>query len=99
MTVDGCIHTFEVLASRVMPEHFSRLERAIERPLPATQLVGFKTASCAALQAVGREGDFPGCYVFLDAGKPVYVGISRGVVKRLVQHLNYDSHYSASLVS
>lgn len=42
--------------------------------------------------------DFPGCYVFLDAGKPVYVGISRGVVKRLVQHLNYDSHYSASLV-
>lgn len=26
------------------------------------------------------------------------MGISRGVLKRLVQHLNFDSHYSASLV-
>lgn len=27
-----------------------------------------------------------------------YVGISRSLVNRLVQHLNFDSHYSASLV-
>ena len=36
--------------------------------------------------------------MFIDDETPIYVGISRGVVKRLVQHLNYDSHYSASLV-
>lgn len=36
--------------------------------------------------------------MFIDGDKPVYVGISRSVIKRLVQHLNYDSHYSASLV-
>ena len=34
----------------------------------------------------------------IDNCQPVYVGISRGVIKRLIQHLNYDSHYSASLV-
>jgi hypothetical protein len=67
-------------------------------PLAAERLVGFKSATREALARVGQSADFPGCYAFLDAGKPVYVGISRGVVKRLIQHLNYDSHYSASLV-
>jgi hypothetical protein len=42
--------------------------------------------------------DFPGCYVFIDGARAVYVGISRTVLKRLVQHLNFDSHYSASLI-
>jgi len=66
--------------------------------MPANRLVGFGSASKAALSVVGREVDFPGCYVFIDAVRPVYVGISRGVVKRLVQHLNSNTHYSASLV-
>src|SRR5207237_2484966 len=59
---------------------------------------GFKSVTRESLKRIGKAADFPGCYVFLDAGKPVYVGISRSVIKRLVQHLNYDSHYSASLV-
>jgi predicted GIY-YIG superfamily endonuclease len=36
--------------------------------------------------------------VFINQATPVYVGISRNVVKRLVQHLNFNSHYSANLV-
>ena len=98
MPIDNCVHSFESLTTSILPQHFSRLEEAMRKPLAAEQLVGFKSAAREALARVGRSVDFPGCYVFLDAGKPVYVGISRGVVKRLVQHLNYDSHYSASLV-
>lgn len=74
------------------------MEQAIASPIPATTFVGFKSASKAALATVGRTVDFPGCYAFMDEGKPVYVGISRGVVKRLVQHLNFESHFTASLV-
>jgi hypothetical protein len=81
-----------------LPQHFSRLEEAMRTPLAAENLVGFKTVTRVALERAGKSRDFAGCYVFLDGGKAVYVGISRGVIKRLIQHLNYDSHYSASLV-
>jgi hypothetical protein len=97
MPIDNCTHTFEALASTVLPSHLEKLEAALKNPMPASTFVGFKSASKVALSKVGRSTDFPGCYVFSDQGKPVYVGISRGVVKRLVQHLNFESHYTASL--
>ena len=98
MPIDDCAYSFEELAKSVLPQHFSGLQEAMRTPLAAERLVGFKSATRKALTRVGKSVDFPGCYVFIDAGKPVYVGISRGVIKRLVQHLNHDSHYSASLV-
>ena len=66
--------------------------------MDATDLVGFKSPTKELLSRLKRTTDFPGCYVFIDGSTPIYVGISRGVIKRLVQHLNYDSHYSASLI-
>lgn len=98
MPIDNCPHTFAELAGKVLPEHLERLMGALRHPIPAATFVGFKSASREALSKVRREIDFPGCYVFVDQTKPVYVGISRGVVKRLVQHLNFESHYAASLV-
>lgn len=98
MPIDNCVHDFEELSQSVLPQHFLRLEEAMRTPLAAERLVGFKSATREVLKRVGKPVDFPGCYVFFDSGKPVYVGISRSVVKRLTQHLNYDSHYSASLV-
>jgi hypothetical protein len=98
VTIDKCEHSFEELAASILPQHFSRLQLAMRTPVAAERLVGFRSAGRGALAAVGKSADFPGCYVFLAAEKSVYVGISRNVVKRLVQHLNFDSHYSASLV-
>jgi len=98
MPIDNCVHTFEELTTSVLPSHFKRLEAAIQSPIPAENLVGFTSATKELLSRLNRTTDFPGCYVFIDGEKPIYVGISRGVIKRLVQHLNYDSHYSASLI-
>lgn len=98
MTIDNCQYSFDELASQVLPNHFERLRLSIAAPLPATMFKGYKTASRELLARVGRKSDFPGCYVFIDREEPIYVGISRTVVKRLTQHLNQDSHYSASLV-
>jgi hypothetical protein len=98
MPIHNCVHTFEELATSVLPSHFKRLEAAIQLPMAAEHFVGFKSVTRQLLSRVNRKNDFPGCYVFIDGEKPVYVGISRSVIKRLVQHLNYDSHYSASLV-
>ena len=96
MPVDNCPHTFEELAQSVLPAHLKRLQAAT--PLLASELVGFRSASKAALARLSRPADFPGCYVFLEEGRPFYVGISRTVVKRLIQHLNFESHFTASLV-
>lgn len=98
MPIDNCTHTFAQLSEGILPAHFARLEQALQSPRPAQTFLQAKSASRSMLTAVGKRVDFPGCYVFLDQAKPIYVGISRTVVKRLVQHLNTDSHYSASLV-
>ena len=70
----------------------------MESPIPAANLVGFKSATKAALSRLHLSADFPGCYVLLDGDKPLYVSISRSVIQRLIQHLNHGSHYAASLV-
>jgi hypothetical protein len=98
MPIDNCVHTFEELTGSVLPSHFKLLEAAMQSPLLADTFVGFKSVTKEVLSRLNRSTDFPGCYVFIDGEKPIYVGISRGVIKRLVQHLNFDSHYSASLV-
>lgn len=42
--------------------------------------------------------DFKGLYIFLHKEEPFYVGISRSVVNRILQHIKTGkSHYSASL--
>jgi hypothetical protein len=43
------------------------------------------------------RGDFGGCYVLQEGTKPIYVGISRGVLGRLRQHMLGKDHFSASL--
>ena len=82
----------------MLPGHFKRLKEAIKSPLAASKFVGFKSVTKKLLIGLERKADFSGCYVFIDHDNPVYVGISRNVLKRLVQHLNFNSHFSASLV-
>ena len=38
-----------------------------------------------------------GLYIWFSNGKPFYVGISGKIAKRLHQHINNQSHYSASM--
>lgn len=41
--------------------------------------------------------DFKGLYVFLIGEVPFYVGISKGVIGRIIQHLKGHSHYTSTL--
>jgi hypothetical protein len=45
----------------------------------------------------GKLSDFMGLYVLIHGNRPFYVGISRGVINRLNQHLKGLGHNSASL--
>ena len=97
MSIDGCRHSFEQLARAVLPDHLNRLRQAMRSPWQATRFarpgVGPKTIA----KLLGLEGDFSGCYVFVRGSRPVYVGISRGVLARVRQHLCGRGHFDASL--
>jgi hypothetical protein len=57
----------------------------------------------SALKLLAQEGhipspkDFQGIYVYLDKNKPFYVGISKGVINRTLQHIKGHNHQTSSL--
>ncbi|OGU23755.1 MAG: hypothetical protein A2580_17890 [Hydrogenophilales bacterium RIFOXYD1_FULL_62_11] len=95
--VDGARTSFHEIATRLLPAHLQRLREAMRTPVPAATFLGATTASRVVRERAGVESDFRGLYVFIEQGKPLYVGISRKVLSRLVQHVNAPSHFSASL--
>lgn len=44
-----------------------------------------------------KEDDFKGIYVFWYKDEAFYTGISRGVIKRIFQHIKGANHFSSSL--
>ncbi len=99
MPIDGCMSTFMEMAMTVLPKYMEAIRVAMRNPHPMTEFckpgVGVKTIA-KNLSIVG--GDFSGCYVLLHHdGKPLYVGISRGVIGRLRQHGTGTTHFDATL--
>lgn len=96
MSIDQCPHTFNQLSHVVLPNYMAQMRREMTRASAMTLFsrrgVGVKTL----LKHFAKPDDFSGCYVFLDKGDPVYVGISRGVFGRLRQHVTGKTHFDAS---
>lgn len=86
MHIDQCKHTFEELASKVLPGHMERLNQAIAAPRAAAQFADRDIGPRTLAKRFGHGEDFSGCYVLLDGKVPMYVGISRSVLSRLRQH-------------
>lgn len=95
--IDDCPHDFAELTATVLPFHLERLHIARENPWPASLFSETGRGVAALAKALGLPGDFSGCYVLLDGAVPVYVGISRGVLNRLRQHMLSKDHLGASL--
>ncbi len=98
MSIDGCESTFEDLATKILPKYMSDLNDAMRNPHRMTVFCtpgdGVKTIA----KKLGKEDDFSGCYVLLRRdSKPLYVGISRGVIGRLRQHVTGTTHFDATL--
>lgn len=95
--IDACKSTFPELAEVVLPGYMAQMFKAMVEPLSLAEFctagVGIKTM----LRRRGRARDFSGCYVLMRDRKPFYVGISRGVLGRLLQHGKGSTHFDASL--
>lgn len=97
MPLHNCQHTFQELSSRVLPVYMVRMRSAFKKTEP---LQGFGTPRKGVMTMLRERGiasDFAGCYVLVDENKPIYVGISRGVIGRLRQHVFGKTHFDASL--
>jgi hypothetical protein len=97
MPIDGCPFTFHELVEQKLPEDMARMRAAMSVPHPMEMFgqrgIGPKTI----MRRLGLAEDFVGCYLLLDGDRPLYVGISRGVIQRLLQHVKGRTHYDASL--
>ena len=97
MPIHECAHAFEALASTVLPERMLRMRAAMAHPWQMARFAQPKIGTKSLLKELALPKDFPGCYVLIEHGTAVYVGISRGVIGRLRQHVYGNTHFDASL--
>ena len=97
MPIDGCEHSFLELAKDVFPSYMSTLREEMTHPIPMADF-GIKGVGPMSLQRrFGLDHDPSGCYVLIDGWRSIYVGISRGVLKRIRNHVRGSTHYAATL--
>ena len=97
MALHDCAHTFEELTATVLPAHMARMRSALADPRQMEAFAQPGAGVKTLLEQFGLPHEFSGCYVLQDQERPVYVGISRGVIGRLRQHVFGKTHFDASL--
>ena len=96
-TLDGCVHGFRELAVDVLPGYMDLLRVRLVNPWPLGPLTERGVGPATFAKRVGLKTDIPGCYVLVDQGRAIYVGISKHVFARLLEHVRGSDHYSATL--
>ncbi len=97
MTIDGCPHNFQELASEVLPTHMRELRIHMQAPIQMAEFAVRGDGPKTIAKRHGFDGDISGCYVLMEDWRPIYVGISRHVFERLGQHVGRGDHLSATL--
>ena len=97
MAIDSCPHSFQELATDILPKFMQQMRDAMAQPHPMQKFAVKGVGPKSILRGLDRKDDFAGCYVFLEQDRPIYVGISRSIIQRLLQHVKGRTQYSASL--
>ena len=97
MAIDECEFTFQQLVTEQLPKDMERMRKAIKQARPMAMFARYGVGPKSILRELDLHKDFTGCYVLLEQGTPMYVGISRTVIQRLLQQVKGRTHNSASL--
>lgn len=97
MALHDCTHTFQELAANVLPAHMARMHIARANVRDMSQFARPGVGAARLLKEFHLSEDFSGCYLLIDRGEPIYVGVSRKVIARLRQHVFGKTHFDASL--
>ncbi|MFV1977382.1 MAG: excinuclease ABC subunit C [Candidatus Scalindua sp.] len=97
MAIDNCKHSFNELSKKVLPGYMAEIKKEIASPVSMSEFSKKGVGKATALKNLNLQKDFSGCYVLIEAKRPIYVGISRSVISRLLQHVKGTTHFDASL--
>lgn len=97
MSIDGCDRTFHELATESLPAYMRTLRGRMARPIPMTLFTTKGLGPVGIRRELALAKDPRGCYVLIDSGRPVYVGISKRIIQRLYEHVRGTDHLSATL--
>lgn len=96
MSIDGCNYSFQQLSEERLPSLMKLMRERIKNPINLALYAQRGNGKAKLLEELGKTSDFQGCYVLIEGGEPIYVGISRGVAQRLIQHIKGTTHFDAS---
>jgi len=100
MAIDDCKHTFEELANVRLPEYMRALREKLKDPIPMRHFSVKGEGPSTIAKNLGlsvQDGKLKGCYVLVEKGRPVYVGISQDVLSRLTNHVKGKTHNESTL--
>lgn len=87
MSINNTTYTFKQIADEVAPEKYDELQQSKAYLVTKFGVKNQKVKSLIEELALPFESDFKGLYVFYEADEPIYVGISKNVLKRVRQHV------------
>lgn len=97
MAIDQYESKFNFLVETELPAFLASIEKERQNPIPMTEFAIEGVGVAGLCKRFGLSQDFSGCYVLSENIKPIYVGISQGVLQRLRQHVRGTTHFDASL--
>ena len=97
MSIDNYAEKFDYLVTTDLPRYMTSLREAIKNPIQMGDFAIAGVGVAGLRRRLSLTSDFPGCYLLLDRGQPIYVGISGAVLQRLRQHVRGTTHFDASL--
>ena len=98
MPIDGCRRSFDELARVVLPAHMAQMRERMQSPIPMADFAVKGVGPATLRDKLGFDHDPSGCYVLIDQHKPIYVGISKHVITRLMEHVRGTDYMTATLV-
>ena len=98
MPIDGCHRSFDEIARVVLPTYMATLRERIQSPTPMADFAIKGVGPVTIRNKLQLDRDPRGCYVLIREDQPVYVGISKHVITRLMEHVRGTDHLTATLV-
>lgn len=97
MTIHSCSHNFEDLTHVVLPGYMASLRESMQAPIAMKEFGVPGDGPVTLSRRHGFNADISGCYVLVGKFGSIYVGISRHVFSRLLQHVRPGDHMTATL--
>ncbi len=96
MAIDECHYSFKDLAEQRLPILMREISFALCNTMQMSHFSENGVGKKSILNILKKKSDFQDCYVLIIENRPMYVGISRGVIHRLIQHVKGKTHFDAS---